>query len=146
MNIVIGADHRGFQCKAYIKQYVIGGNDPIVWIDVGATSEDRSDYPIFARAAVEVLQKQEAELAILLCGSGVGMAIVANRYPGMFAGVAWNSAVARESKEDDNTNILVLPADFISNDQAVEIVNTWINARFKGGRYQERITMIDGNR
>lgn len=143
MNIAIGADHRGFQYKAYIKQYVVGSEDPIAWIDVGANNEERSDYPIFARAAVKVMQEKEAQLGILLCGSGVGMAILANRFRGMFAGVAWNEEIARVSREDDNTNILVIPADFISSEQAVRIVNVWLTARFKGGRYQERITMID---
>ena len=143
MKIAIGADHRGFQCKANIKQYVVGSPDPIVWIDVGAYNEERSDYPIFARAAVKAMQNRQADLGILACGSGVGMAIVANRYRGMFAGVAWNEEIARASREDDNTNILVLPSDFISHEQAVAIVNAWLNARFKGGRYQERIDMID---
>ncbi len=143
MNIAIGADHRGFQYKAYIKQYVVGSEDPIAWIDVGANNEERSDYPIFARAAVKVMQEKEAQLGILLCGSGVGMAILANRFRGMFAGVAWNEEIARVSREDDNTNILVIPADFVSSEQAVRIVNVWLTARFKGGRYQERITLID---
>ncbi len=143
MIIAIGADHRGFQYKAYIKQYVVGGDDPIVWIDVGATSEDRSDYPIFARAAVKVMEDKEATLGILLCGSGVGMAILANRFPGMFAGVAWNEDIARASREDDNTNILVIPADFVSVEQTARIVNAWLTARFKGGRYQQRIDMIN---
>jgi len=143
VNIVIGADHRGFQYKAYIKQYVVGSDDPIAWVDVGANNEERSDYPIFARAAVEVIKEKDAQLGILLCGSGVGMAILANRYVGMFAGVAWNEEIARASREDDNTNILVIPADFVSAEQTVRIVNAWLNARFKGGRYQERIAMID---
>lgn len=143
MNIAIGADHRGFQYKAYIKQYVVGGDDPIAWIDVGATNEERSDYPIFAHAVVKVMQEQEAPLGILLCGSGVGMAILANRFTGMFAGVAWNEEIARVSREDDNTNILVIPADFVTTELAARIVNTWLVARFKGGRYQQRIDMIN---
>lgn len=143
MNIAIGADHRGFQYKAYIKQYVVGGDDPIVWIDVGTNTEDRSDYPIFARAAVKAMQNNEASLGILLCGSGIGMAILANRFSGMFAGVVWNEDIARMSREDDNTNILVIPADFVSTELAVRMVNAWLTARFKGGRYQERIDMIN---
>lgn len=143
MNIAIGADHRGFQYKAFIKQYVVGAEDPIAWIDVGAPNEERSDYPIFARAVVKVLQDNEATVGILLCGSGVGMAILANRFQGMFAGVAWNEEIARVSREDDNTNILVIPADFVTTELAVRIVNAWLAARFKGGRYQQRIDMIN---
>jgi ribose 5-phosphate isomerase B len=78
-----------------------------------------------------------------LCGSGVGMSIAANRHPGIFAALAWNQEVARQCKEDDNANVLVLPADFISEDQMMGIIMAWLGARFKGGRYQERIKMID---
>ncbi len=143
MNIAIGADHRGFQCKAYIKQYVVGIEDPIAWIDVGAENDERSDYPLFARAVVQTMQDKEAERGVLICGSGVGMAIVANRFSGMFAGVAWNDDVARLSREDDKTNILVIPSDFVSHEQAAGMVNAWLSGVFKGGRYQERVDMIN---
>ncbi len=143
MNIVIGADHRGFECKAYLKQCVVGKNDPIVWIAVGAFSADYSDYPVFAQAACQTIVSGQAERGILICGSGVGMAIAANRYPGIYAGLAWNVDVARMSREDDKTNMLVIPADFVTLEKAVDMVNEWLDASFKGGRYQERIEMID---
>lgn len=146
MNIAIGADHRGFSCKAYIKQYVVGDDDPIAWIDVGADNDERSDYPIFAQAVVASLKNNEAKYGVLVCGSGAGMAIAANRYPGIYAGVVWNEEIARVSKEDDKTNILVIPADFVSQELAVAMVNTWLKATFKGGRYQERIDLIDAIR
>jgi ribose 5-phosphate isomerase B len=142
VNIAIGADHRGFEYKTYIKQQV-GKDTSITWIDVGAHDDARSDYPIFARAVVQAMQDKKADSGILLCGSGVGMAILANRFAHMFAGVAWNEEIARMSKEDDNTNILVLPADFITIEQSVRIVNAWLRAQFKGGRYQKRIDMIN---
>lgn len=142
MNIAIGADHRGFECKAYLKQYVVGKDDPIVWIDVGAFDDERSDYPVFAEAVSLSMLKGEAERGVLICGSGVGMAIVANRYHSLLAGVAWNEEVACQGREHDKTNILVIPSDFVTKEQAVALVNTWLEAEFKGGRYQERVDMI----
>lgn len=143
MNIAIGADHRGFSCKAYIKQYVVGENDPIAWIDVGAENDERSDYPVYAQSVVTALKNNEAQLGVLVCGSGIGMAVTANRYPGIYAGVVWNEEVARLSKEHDKVNLLVIPADYVSQELAVTMINAWLNATFKGGRYQERIDMID---
>ncbi len=143
MNIAIGADHRGFACKAYLKQYVVGKDDPIAWIDVGAFDDERSDYPVFAEAVSSSILSGDAQRGVLICGSGVGMAIVANRYPTLLAGVVWNEEVARKSHEHDKTNILVIPSDFVTKEQAVVLVNAWLEAKFKGGRYQERIDMIN---
>jgi ribose 5-phosphate isomerase B len=85
----------------------------------------------------------KAEYGVLLCGTGVGMAIAANRFKGIFAAVAWNEAVARASKEDDNANVLVLPADDLSEEQTLRIVSAWLGAHFKEGRYRERVAQID---
>ncbi len=144
MNIVIASDHRGYECKAYLKQYVVGENDPIVWIDMGTHSKERTDYPLYAQAASRAVLNGDADRAILICASGIGMAIVANRFPGLFAGVAWNESVAKQSKEDDNVNILSIPCDYVSCEQAAAIVIAWLKAEFKEGRYQERIEMING--
>lgn len=143
MEIAIGADHRGFEMKAYLKQYVIAGDDPIAWIDVGADSNEPSDYPIFAAKVVRAILTKEAQYGILLCGTGIGMSIVANRFSTIYAGLAWDEEVARLSREDDNTNVLVLPADFVDNDAAIKICNAWLSAHFKGGRHQKRIDMIN---
>jgi ribose 5-phosphate isomerase B len=141
MNILIGADHRGFSYKEYIKNNLT--MQDITWIDVGAYNDERSDYPLFAQAACKRIQNNEAQLAILLCGSGIGMAITANRFTSIYAGVAWNEKVARESREDDNVNVLVLPVDFITQEESVRIIQAWLHAKFKGGRYQDRIKQID---
>jgi len=143
MNIAIGSDHRGFSTKAYLKQYVVITDDPIAWIDVGAFDDERSDYPIFAEAICRSIMQGEAEKGVLICGSGVDMAVVANRFPGIYAGVAWNEQVAQHGRENDNVNVLVIPSDFVSHEQAAAIVNAWLTCKFKGGRYQERIDMIN---
>ncbi len=143
MKIAIGADHRGFSDKEYIKQHVVIKEDPIEWLDVGTFDGDQADYPVFAQKVCRALLDGQADRGILLCGTGIGMAIVANRFPKIYAGLAWNEEVARLSREDDNANVLVLPSDFVSEELAVTMVNAWLTAKFNGGRHQERIAMID---
>jgi len=141
MKIAIGADHRGYNHKEHIKKHSTFNH--ITFIDVGAHSADRSDYPEFSILVAQKVQSQEASMGILMCGTGVGMSIVANRFEGIYAGIAWDVAVARKSKEDDNSNILILPADFVSLKTSLELVSVWMTAHFKGGRYQDRIDAID---
>ncbi len=139
MRIAIGADHRGFLHKEFIKKYM----PTIEWIDVGTYSDERTDYPIFSDKVVDLIFTYAAECGILICGSGAGMAIAANRHKDMYAAVAWNKEVAKQCKQEDNANILVLPSDFISCDDAVIMVKEWLAHEFKGGRYAERLKMID---
>lgn len=144
MKIIIGSDHRGFAIKQHILEEMHDIDlTPIEWIDVGAFDKERSDYPKFAVDAAQRMVQKQAEFGILLCGSGIGMAIAANRFPGIRAAVAWNEEAAIMGREDDNTNVLVLPTDFVSGEQAILILRAWLRAQFKNGRYQERLDMID---
>lgn len=144
MKIVIGADHRGFAFKELIKEIVVDIDlTPIEWIDVGAFTSDRSDYPEFAIKASHEMIQDHADRGVLLCGSGIGMAIAANRFPGIYAAVAWNNESARVGREDDNSNVLVIPTDFVDGEQAIEMLRIWLRTEFKHGRYQERLDMID---
>lgn len=143
MNIVIGADHRGYRYKtSLINRFSLAGHD-INWIDVGAFNEARTNYPQFAKAACEKMKNKEADLGILICGTGVGMAIAANRYDGIYAAPVWNDEVATLSREHDNVNMLVIPSDFVTEDEMHSMVGAWLNARFQEGPYKERIKMID---
>lgn len=146
LKIAIGADHHGFALKESLKEVVGIGDCMITWIDVGATSDDRSDYPVFAIRAIEAMKFGDADLAVLMCGSGAGMAIAANRYHGIYAALAWNVQTARLAREDDNANILVLPSDYITPELAHEMVTEWLLAQFKQGRYAERLAIIDSIR
>ena len=137
--IIIGADHRGFK----LKQTLINHFKQYDWNDVGTDSEQRTDYPIYAQRVCQALKKKEAQQGILICGSGIGASIAANRVPGIYAALVWSLEVARVAKEDDGANILVLPADFVSVQIAIEMINTWLGASFKGGHYQDRLDMID---
>lgn len=143
MKIALGSDHRGFALKEFLKTNKNLAGISIEWIDEGAFNAQRSDYPVFVHKACDAFVQGSVGAGVLLCGTGVGMSIAANRYPGVYAALAWNGQVARMSKEDDNANMLVLPADFISENEMIEIVSAWLGATFKGGRYQERLTMID---
>lgn len=139
MKIAIGSDHRGFLHKELIKKEMTS----IEWIDVGTHNQERTDYPIFADQVVTSMCNHDADYGVLLCASGGGMAIAANRYKYIYAVVAWNKEVARQCKQEDNANVLVLPADFISCDDAVIMIKEWLAQEFKGGRYAQRIAMID---
>lgn len=143
MSIALGADHRGFACKEYLKSQQSLGSLALQWLDTGTFSQERTDYPIYARTVVSAIIAGKAQLGILLCGSGAGMAIAANRTPGIYAAVAWNVDVARAMRADDHVNVLVLPTDYISQEQAVAIVTAWLTTPCKQGRYQARLDMID---
>lgn len=141
--IAIGSDHRGYEHKLVLQAGLSIETRHIEWIDVGAFSRERSDYPPFAHDVVDALKHNRATHGILICGSGVGMAVAANRFAHIYAGLVWNEESARRSKEEDNTNVLVLPSDFVSPSMCIAIASVWLEAQFKGGRYAQRIAMID---
>ncbi len=139
MKIAIGADHRGFNHKEYLKQHA----RDVDWVDVGAFNSERSDFPIFVEKVCQALLRQEVQAGVLLCGSGVGMSIMANRYAHIYAALVWNEEVARKSREHNHANILVIPADFIPHEETVIMLDAWRNARPLNDKYKERIDMID---
>ena len=141
MKISIGADHRGYA----LKQQLISHFSQYTWLDRGTASIDRCDYPCYAAAVATDVQSGATEWGVLLCGSGVGMSIAANRYRGVYAALCWNTDIARLAKEKDGSNVLVLPADFVSHDQAIAMVETWLNSRFEAGVYAHRLEMIENN-
>jgi len=139
MKISIGADHRGFTLKKKLIDTLVD----YTWHDAGAFDDQRTDYPIFARKVCNDISSGLASVGVLICGSGIGMAIAANRYKGIYAALCWNVAIAQVARQDDGSNLLVLPSDFVTPEQAVEMFKVWIGASFKGGRYQQRLDMID---
>jgi ribose 5-phosphate isomerase B len=139
MKIVIGADHHGFLHKEFIKNYFA----QYEWFDVGTNDQQRTDYPLYSDAAVALLLSGQVDCGILLCGSGGGMAIAANRHTNIYAVVVWNETVAQRCALEDNANVLVIPADFVSGEQAVAMIAVWLATEFKGGRYADRLAMID---
>ncbi|MDP2656601.1 MAG: RpiB/LacA/LacB family sugar-phosphate isomerase [bacterium] len=141
--IYIASDHGGFLLKETLKRYLESLG--FVVLDVGATSlNDTDDYPQYAFAlAHEVVSKQKSR-GIVLCGSGQGVCITANRMKGIRAVQAWNVASAKMSRNDDDANVLCLGARLISTRQAKEIVNVWLETPFaKETRFKRRIKKID---
>jgi len=138
--IALGADHAGFDGKEKIKNTLdqLG----IEYEDMGTASDESVDYPEFAAKVARAVSDGEFEQGLLVCGSGTGMAIAANKINGVRAAVAWSPEIARLAREHNDANILALPGRFIPDDQAAEIVRAWFAAHFEGGRHQRRVEKI----
>ena len=139
--IAIGSDHGGYKLKKELKKYLeeIG----LEYKDVGTNSEIRTDYPIFAKEVGQLVSNKKCEKGILICRSGHGMEIAANKFKGVRAASITNEDDARMAKSDDNINVLCLGADCLATDEAIRIMRVWIATEFNGGRYQERLDMIN---
>lgn len=144
IRLAIGADHRGFELKQKIIEMRLFDDIMVTWSDCGTQSTERSDYPIFAKKVCALICSNDGpRMGILLCGTGVGMAIAANRFKGIYAAVAWNQEIAKRSREEDWSNVLVLPADYLDLIQSIEIITVWLKSEPKAGQYYQRISMID---
>lgn len=137
--IFLGADHRGYELKEKIKKYLVSKNFEVK--DCGTDSKEIAHYPVIATEVCKKMDK-EKDKAILICGSGIGMSMVANKFKGVRAGICTSVMAAKDGKEHSNLNVLVLPGDFISLDDAIEVVDTWLESEFLNGRYLERLNMI----
>ncbi len=133
----IGADHRGYNYKEVLRGL------PYSFLDCGASTQERSDYPVYAHAVCRAILEGQVDKGVLLCGSGAGMAMAANRFSGIYAAVAWNAEVARLIREDDWCNVLVIPADFVELHDLITLFHAWREAVPKAGRYRERVEMFD---
>ncbi len=140
MKIAIGADHAGFEEKENIKTTLdeIG----IEYTDMGTMSADSVDYPDYARKVAEAVASGEVDKGLLMCGSGTGMAISANKVKGVRAAVAWNEDIARLARQHNNANVLALPARFASKDEMANIVKAFFSTDFEGGRHAPRVDKI----
>ncbi|MBU1565695.1 MAG: ribose 5-phosphate isomerase B [Proteobacteria bacterium] len=137
MKIVVAADHGGFELKELVKRSLVEVGCEIV--DVGCFSNDSVDYPDFAEKAVSLILNDECKMGILICGTGIGMSIAANRYKSIRAANCSNVFMARMSREHNNANVLCLGARCLDADIAVEMVRIWLDTPFLGGRHQRRI-------
>lgn len=138
--IAIGSDHAGFDLKEFIKGKF---EKEINWTDMGPSSADRVDYPDYAHQVAESVSNNTVDLGILICGSGNGVCMTANKHEGVRAGLAWEAELASLAREHNNANVICLPARFITEDQAVEIVRAYVNAEFEGGRHETRVQKIE---
>jgi ribose 5-phosphate isomerase B len=138
MKIAIGADHAGFEYKEALSGFL---NDAELK-DFGTHSADSVDYPDFAHPVASAVENGEFDLGILICGSGNGIAITANKHQGIRAAICWNTELASLARKHNNANILCLPARFISIKEAQEITQTFLNTEFEGGRHAIRVSKI----
>lgn len=141
MHILIGSDHAGFDLKHLLKDHLRALGHEVT--DKGTHVKDSVDYPDFAHAVAQGVLKEDGTLGIVICGSGNGVNISANRHPGVRSALAWTAEVAKLAREHNDANVLALPARFISAGEAERIVEAFLEARFEGGRHQRRVEKIE---
>lgn len=141
MKIVIGADHAGFNYKEKIREYLEANN--IQYMDVGTYSTQSCDYPVIAKQAAELVASGEADRGIIVCGSGIGVCIAANKVKGIRAANCNELFTAKSSRTHNDANVLCLGERVIDESTALSIVDTWLNTEFEGGRHRTRVEMIE---
>lgn len=139
--IAIGCDHVGFELKTHITEYLQGKGYSIK--DFGTHSTQRTDYPVFGKAVAEAVTSGECEKGILICGTGVGISIAANKVKGVRAVVCSEPYSALLSRQHNDTNILALGSRVVGRDLALMIVDAWLGGEFEGGRHKSRIDMLE---
>lgn len=139
--ILIATDHAGFEMKEQVLTVLsnLGYNVE----DFGTYSDASCDYPDFGHPLAKEISEGRATRGILLCGTGLGMSYVANRYPGVRAAVAWTPEIASLSRQHNNSNVLCIPARFVGEYEAESILRTWLTTEFEGGRHIRRIEKIE---
>ena len=141
MKIALGSDHAGFKYKEILKQYLLNLGHEVE--DFGTYSETPVDYPLFIRPVALAVAKGAAERGIVLGGSGNGEAITANRIKGIRCALCWNVETARLARQHNDANVIALGERMITEDVALEIVQTWLMTAFEGGRHLRRIQQLD---
>lgn len=140
MKMVIGSDHAGYDLKEFIKSSY---NKNITWEDVGTYSKESVDYPDFAHPLAEKIENKEVSLAILICGSGNGVAMTANKHTNVRAALCWTPEIAQLARQHNDANVLVLPARYVTFEEAQKIIDLFLNTSFEGGRHCNRVEKIN---
>ena len=140
MKVILANDHRGTQLKMRLKEFL--DQMHIESLDVGAFSADSVDYPDLGASAAKKVSEGEYDRAVLICGSGIGMSIVANKFPRVRAALCHDVQAARMTREHNDSNVLCLGADVVSGELAQDILKTWLETEFEGGRHLRRVEKI----
>lgn len=140
MKLAIGGDHAGFEYKAEIIKHLEANGHEVK--DFGPYSTASCDYPDYVHPLAEAVESGEYEFGITICGSGIGVSMVANKHKGIRAGLCWEPVLAQLTRQHNNANVLSMPARFISLARAIEIVDVFISTEFEGGRHQNRVDKI----
>jgi ribose 5-phosphate isomerase B len=141
IKIAIGSDHAGFDMKRQLIAYL--QSNQVTVQDKGCYSSERSDYPDYGHIVANAVLNKDVDLGILMCGSGNGINMSANKHAGIRAALCWNPEVASLARLHNNANILVLPARYLTAEEAEKCVHVFLNETFEGGRHQQRIDKID---
>ena len=139
-SVVIGSDHAGFEYKTALVSWLNANGYSIK--DVGTYSNESADYPDFAHAVAVAVEKTEFNLGVLICGSANGVAITANKHQGIRAAICWQEDLAELARGHNNSNVLCLPARYISVELAIKILDKFLNSTFEGGRHERRVNKI----
>lgn len=139
--IAIGADHAGFEYKELLKEELRSFG----WMveDKGTHSLESTDYPDYAHPVAIAVERGSVAAGILICGSGIGVSITANRHEGVRAALCWNNEVASLCRQHNNANVLCMPARFISIDDMKTMVHTFLDTEFEGGRHERRVAKME---
>jgi ribose 5-phosphate isomerase B len=140
LRVALGADHRGFALKEELKAWLAARGHAV--LDYGIDSTERVDYPCFGFKVAAAVQARKAERGILICSTGIGMSIAANRFPKVRAALCSSVRLARLSREHNDANVLCLGADFVSGAGARRIVGVWLKTEFAGGRHARRVRQV----
>ncbi len=141
MKIAIGSDHAGYELKEQLIRYLEKKGHQV--IDLGTHSPERADYPDFAHPVALAVESGEAERGVLICGSGNGVNMTANKHKGIRSALCWNAEIATLARQHNNANILALPARFINEKEAEQCTDAFLTTDFEGGRHTERVRKID---
>lgn len=139
MRIVIGSDHAGFELKEEIKKFF---SEYYEILDVGTNSTDSVDYPDFAKRVCDCILKNKVDIGILICGTGIGMSITANKFKGIYAALCYDTNTASLARRHNNANVLCLGGRTTKLEDAIEIVKTFLNEGFESGRHLRRYEKI----
>ena len=139
--ILIGSDHAGFPLKIFLKGYL--ERQGLSVVDVGCESKESCDYPDYAREVCRRIMHGEASRGILICGTGLGMCMAANRFPGIRAALCTTEFHAKMGRAHNDSNVLALGGRVTGEELALSILKTWLETGFEGGRHQRRIDLID---
>ena len=138
--IAVASDHAGFPKKQVVLKYF--KEKGIAYKDFGSYSEEAVDYPEFAHAIGKAIDKGEFEIGITFCGSGQGISITANKHQNVRSATCWNPEIAALAKQHNDANICAIPGRFVTDDEAIAIVEAYLNAEFEGGRHERRVKKI----
>lgn len=138
--LALASDHAGFQRKQAIIRYF--DENGIAYKDLGCYSDESVDYPVYAHKIGEAIEKGEFEIGITFCGSGQGISIAANKHQGVRSGVCWNPEIAALARQHNDANICAIPGRFVTDDEAIAIVEAFLKADFEGGRHARRVAQI----